>query len=163
MSEFQSYNGPIIDVWANWWDNNFFKQYPRLKDLYEKLGIEGRIVRVSSGVRTARPTSVWSTPTDERRRGREGSHSAGPRCAPSRRQPRRLRGFTENRRRQCPRPRCPGAGDVGSRAVYPRSRPPMRGTAGALSASQTVGWHLELRFGDGACALAVATPLMTSI
>ena len=43
MSKFQNYNGPIIDVWANWWDNNFFKQYPRLRELYERLGIEGRM------------------------------------------------------------------------------------------------------------------------
>ena len=43
MSEFQNYNGPIIDVWANWWDNNFFKQYPRLGELYERLGIQGRM------------------------------------------------------------------------------------------------------------------------
>ena len=43
MSEFQNYNGPIIDVWANCWDNNFFKQYPKLRELYQRLGIKGRM------------------------------------------------------------------------------------------------------------------------
>ena len=50
MSEFQNYNRPIIDVWANWWDNSFFKQYPRLRELYERLGIEGRMKLTSDNL-----------------------------------------------------------------------------------------------------------------
>ena len=47
MSEFQNYNGPIIDVWANWWGDNFFVKFPRFKELYERIGIEQRMANSS--------------------------------------------------------------------------------------------------------------------
>ena len=50
MSEFQNYNGPIIDVWANWWGNNFFVKFPRFKELYERIGIEQRMANSSKSL-----------------------------------------------------------------------------------------------------------------
>ena len=50
MSEFQNYNGPIIDVWANWWGDNFFVKFPRFKELYERIGIEQRMANSSKSL-----------------------------------------------------------------------------------------------------------------
>jgi len=35
-------NSPIIDVWANWWPDEFFAAYPPVGDLYRRLGMQTR-------------------------------------------------------------------------------------------------------------------------
>lgn len=37
------HDDPVIDVWANWWDADFFAAEPRLDALYRRLALEARM------------------------------------------------------------------------------------------------------------------------
>ena len=32
----------VVDVWANWWPESFFDDYPPMRALYERFGLQGR-------------------------------------------------------------------------------------------------------------------------
>jgi predicted TIM-barrel fold metal-dependent hydrolase len=33
---------PVVDVWANWWPEDFFTDYPKMRGLYERFGLQDR-------------------------------------------------------------------------------------------------------------------------